>query len=100
MVEIVGDSMTLFFRKLLLFFLFFETILFLMLYCFGPNGLHVLSGLTSQTHQIIQGIEELQQEVQQLHTKIAESKSDFAKEKIARERLLMKKENETVYFKS
>lgn len=71
-----------------------------MLYCFGPNGLHVLSGLKSQTEDVMQEIQLIQKEVQQLKIKIAESKSDFAKEKIARERLLMKKENETVYFKS
>lgn len=88
-----------FLKKLVFFVLFFEGILFLVLYCFGPNGLHVVSSLQDQKSHINKEIIHLRSEIEALRQDIAFVITDFAKEKMARERLLMKKNNETVYFK-
>ena len=92
--------MVFFIRKLLTFVLLFETILFLVLYCFGPNGIHLFFKLKDQKAVVEQEIKNLSVQVRELEEKVALSKQDFYKEKIARERLLMKKDKEEVYFKS
>lgn len=91
--------MTPFVKKILLSALLFEAILFLMLYCFGPNGRHIMIDLSGQKILLHSEIEELRQDVKNLQHKIQIAQTDFAKEIIARERLLMKKDNETVYFR-
>jgi cell division protein FtsB len=50
--------------------------------------------------ETIKDIATLKQEIETLKYTIARNQTDFAKEKIARERLIMKKNNETVYFKT
>lgn len=99
-IEYFGEFvMTLFMRRLLKYGLFFETVLFLLFYYFGPNGLSMISRLGQQKGDVMADIVLIRQEIDQLDIKIKQGKTAFAKEKIARERLLMKKNNETVYFK-
>lgn len=90
--------MTLFVKKIILSVLFFEVMLFLMLYYFGPNGLHILNNLQVQKKSIVYDIAQLIKDIDCIEEKIQDNRSDFAKERIARERLLMKKENEIIYF--
>lgn len=91
--------MTIFARKLITFGFCFEVIIFCLLYYFGPNGIHIISELTQQKKALGQDVVIITQEIQGLEGDIARAKTPFAKEKIARERLYMKKNNETVFFK-
>ena len=91
--------MTHFVKKLLLIALLFEVILFLMLYCFGPNGYHVLLGLNTQKQVLAQEVKQLYHDITTLEENIRISQTPFAKEAIARERLFMKRDNEIVYLK-
>ncbi len=90
--------MTLFIKRAVIFIVIFETILFYVLYCFGPNGIHIRSSLQIQKDQVVQDIMNLEQDIEKLQQEIQESKTDFSKEKIAREKLLMKKDNEMIFF--
>jgi len=90
--------MTLFMRKLLAYGIVAEILLFILLYYFGPNGMQVLSRLSLERNAIEQEIVSIRHEINQLDQKMKEGHTAFAKEKIARERLHMKKNNETVYF--
>lgn len=95
----LGENvMTLFMRRLLLYGVCAEIILFFLLYYFGSNGTHVLAKLALEKKQLIEEIELFQREVDQLDQKIKQARTPFAKEKIARERLLMKKKDEKIYF--
>ena len=58
--------------------------------------MHDIAKMQTET---IKDIAALKQEIETLKSNIARNQTDFAKEKIARERLVMKKNNETVYFK-
>ena len=87
-------------NKLLFMIITFEGILFLLLYFFGPNGSHLLSELSLQKVKEQEAIVLLERKIDQLQQELKFSQSSFAKEKFARERLLMKKENEKIYFKN
>lgn len=90
--------MTLLMRRILLYGFIVEVILFFLLYYFGSNGKPVLIKLLEETKEVGQEITVLQSEINQLNHAIQDGKSSFAKEKIARERLHMKKDKEIVYF--
>lgn len=92
--------MTFLVRRFIIMFLLFEVVLFVALYCFGPKGLSMLVDLGQQQEQTVCEIATLQQEIKTLQSDIEAGLSDFAKEKIAREKLLMKKDQELVYFKT
>ena len=94
------DFMTFFVRRCLLLFIVGELFVFFMLYCFGPKGLKTFYDISSMQSQTRSDILTLQQEIAALKQEIVLNQTDFAKEKIARERLLMKKDGETVYFKT
>ncbi|MBM17450.1 MAG: hypothetical protein CL947_00080 [Epsilonproteobacteria bacterium] len=88
-----------FLKKLLGIVLIFEILLFLMLYYFGPNGWHVITALQEQKKQLTEEVNQLSNKIVELEIVLQTSQTAFEKEKMARERLLMKKDNETVYFK-
>lgn len=90
--------MVFFIRKSIIFFLVFELCVFIVLYCFGPKGIKTWYDVCAQRTVVEQEIESLHQENKRLQEQIEFSKTDFAQEKIAREVLLMKKDNEKVYF--
>lgn len=90
--------MTLFMRRLLMYGVALEIVLFFLFYYFGSNGTHVVSKLILEKEQIMQEIVNLEHAVDELYDNINQSHSDFIKEKIARERLRMKKKDETIYF--
>lgn len=92
--------MTLFFKRLVLSVLLIESIFFCVLYCFGPNGMHILSSLRAQKVYILADIENLKRDIVQIKQELEYSQGDFYKEKMARERLQMKKNNEIVFFKT
>ena len=87
-------------KKMVLFFLSIEIILFALVYFFGPNGWSMLTQLKKSNYR-------LELECQNLKTKLAQleldsqewSESSFLKEKVAREQLLMKKSGEIIYFR-
>ena len=91
--------MTFFVRRCLKLFLIFELLIFFVIYCFGPKSLKSLHDIAKMQTETIKDIAALKQEIETLKSNIARNQTDFAKEKIARERLVMKKNNETVYFK-
>ncbi len=92
--------MTFFVRRCLKLFLIFEFTIFFLLYCFGPKSLKSLHDIQCLKMQTEQDIKSLQQEIETLKREINQNQTEFAKEKIARQRLLMKKNNEIVYFKT
>ncbi len=92
--------MTFFVRRCLKLFLIFELFIFFVIYCFGPKSLKSLHDIRRMQVETIKDIATLKQEIETLKYTIARNQTDFAKEKIARERLIMKKNNETVYFKT
>lgn len=85
-------------RKLLMCGIGAEILLFVLLYYAGPNGTHILSQLLLEKSRIEREVFDVHSEIDQLSEKIKNGHTAFAKEKIARERLLMKKKDETVYF--
>ena len=85
-------------RRLLVYGVGVEILFFVLLYYRGPNGTNILSRLALEKDTIVHEIATIQKEVHMLDQRIKESHTSFAKEKIARERLHMKKNNETVYF--
>lgn len=92
--------MTLFLKRALYFGILIESVLFVLFYFFGPNGLHVLDDLSDQKKVLIAEISQHEQKVKDLQRQLATSQTGFAKETMARERLLMKKDNEQVFFKT
>lgn len=92
--------MTFFVRRCLKLFFIFELFIFFVIYCFGPKSLKSLHDIRRMQVETIKDIATLKQEIETLKYTIARNQTDFAKEKIARERLIMKKNNETVYFKT
>lgn len=91
--------MTFFIRRCLIWFVSFELLIFFVIYCFGPKSLKSLYDIKKL--QVITSAEIviLQQDNELLKAEIINNQTDFAKEKIARERLLMKKNDEIIYFK-
>lgn len=92
--------MTFFVRRCIVLFMIAECVIFFVVYCFGPKGLKNLHDAQNAQVQTRQDIVLLQQEIKDLERDIAIGKTDFAKEKIAREQLLMKRNDEMVYFKT
>jgi len=92
--------MTFFVRRCLLLFVVCELFIFFMIYCFGPKSIKTLYSIRNMQVQARKDIVTLQQEIEFLKQKIVSNQTDFAQEKIARERLLMKKDDEIVYFKT
>ncbi len=91
--------MTFFVHRCLKMFLIFELLIFFVVYCFGPKSLKSLYDIECMKTETVRDIAELKQEIQMLKLEIERNQTDFAQEKIARQRLLMKKNNETIYFK-
>lgn len=90
--------MTFWIRKIIICFVLFEIVVFCMIYCFGPKSLKTLYDVYHQKEKIQQEIVLLQQENKELADLIAYHTTEFAKEKIAREILFMKKPDEKVYL--
>ena len=87
-------------KRMILFFLCIEMLLFGLIYTFGPHGLSMLTKLEQSYCDTELRCKKIEHNIQQVEQKIAEwEDSSFLKEKIARERLLMKKSNETIYFR-
>lgn len=92
--------MTFFVRRCLILFLGFELLIFFVVYCFGPNSLKSLYDIKVLQNATHSEIVQLQHEIERLKSDVLKNQTDFAKEKIARQRLLMKKQDETIYFKT
>lgn len=92
--------MTFFVRRCLQIFLIFEMVIFFVIYCFGPKSLKFLKEIKNMQHMVSTEIVNLESEVSGLLQESIKLQSAFAKETIARERLLMKKNEENVYFKN
>jgi cell division protein FtsB len=90
--------MTFFIRRCIIFFLVFEVTIFFVIYCFGPKSIKTLYDIYHEKDKIQREIADLQEENKKLLEQIEFHKTDFAKEKIAREVLMMKREDEKVYF--
>ncbi len=90
--------MTFLIRKIIIFFVIFEIVIFFMIYCFGPKSIKTLYDIYQQKEKIEQEITILQKENKNLQDLIAYHTTEFAKEKIARELLLMKKPDEKIYL--
>lgn len=90
--------MTFLFRKFIIFFLLFEVVIFFVIYCFGPKSIKTLYDVYHQKEKIKDEITFLEQENKKLADLIVYHGSEFAKEKIAREVLKMKKPDEKVYL--
>ncbi len=76
-----------------------EILLYACIYMYGPSGLFVLSLLKQQRTNLQAKERAMQDEIRILRQEVqAWQSTDYFKEKYARERLLMKKEEETVYF--
>ncbi len=92
--------MTFFVRRCLILFIGFELLIFFVVYCFGPKSLKFLYDIKTLQVTTQSEIVQLKKEIEILKSDIARNQTDFAKEKIARQRLLMKKHDETIYFKT
>ena len=87
-------------KKMALFFLCIEMLLFGLMYIFGPHGLSMLAKLKKSYCETAIRCQELKKNIEQIEFDIDEwEHSSFLKEKVARERLLMKKSAEIVYFR-
>lgn len=87
-------------KRIALLFLCIETLLFGLIYSFGPHGLSMLSQLDKSYYELEVRCDDLERAIGDLEVDIQEwAKSDFLKERVARERLLMKKPGEVVYFR-
>jgi cell division protein FtsB len=95
-----GKNMTFFVRRCLILFLGFELSIFFVIYCFGPKSLKSLYDINNLQVATKSDIAQLKKDIEILKSDIACHQTDFAKEKIARERLVMKKNDETIYFKT
>lgn len=86
-------------KRVALFFLCIETLLFALVYMYGPHGLSMLSHLEESYYRTEVRCQVLHEKIGRLEHDIVEwEDSEFLREKIARERLLMKKPGETIYF--
>lgn len=85
-------------RRTMIVFLFVELLFFTILYCFGPKSIKVLYDMYEQENNVHEEIHMLSRDIAQLEQEIQQSVTLFAKEKIAREKLLMKKEKELVFL--
>lgn len=76
-----------------------EVLLYFCVYVYGPRGLLVLSALKKQRTALQDTIQATKSDCAAMRAEIGRwQQTDFFKEKYAREHLLMKKENETVYL--
>ena len=69
-----------------------------MIYCFGPKSIKTLYDIYHEKDKLQAEIIDLEQENKKLLDLIEFHKTEFAQEKIAREVLLMKRDDEKVYF--
>jgi cell division protein FtsB len=92
--------MTFLLRRCLIIFLVLEIIIFFLIYSLGPKSLKSLHEMYGLKNQTMRDITNLQAEIVMLKQEVEQARTDFAKEKIARERLLMKKDDELVYVKN
>lgn len=90
--------MTFFIRRSIIFFLLFEVVVFFVIYCFGPKSIKTLYDIYKEKDKLSQEISDLELENNRLLNLIEFHKTEFAQEKIAREKLLMKRNDEKVYF--
>jgi cell division protein FtsB len=68
-----------------------------MIYCFGPKSIKTLYDIYHEKDKLQAEIINLEQENKKLLDLIEFHKTDFAQEKIAREVLHMKRDDEQVY---
>lgn len=90
--------MTFFIRRCIIFFLLFEVSVFFVIYCFGPKSIKTLYDIYKEKDKVQLEITNLEKENKSLLSQIEFHKTEFAKEKIAREVLMMKRDDEKVYF--
>jgi cell division protein FtsB len=87
-------------KRMALFFLCIEMLLFGLIYTFGPHGLSMLAKLEQSYYDTEIRCQELKEKIVHMEQGVDEwEHSSFLKEKVARERLLMKKPGETIYFR-
>jgi len=91
--------MTFFIRRCIIFFLVFEVIMFFVIYCFGPKSIKTLYDIYQEKDKLQRDIADLEQNNKNLLDLIGFHKTDFAKEKLARELLIMKRNEEKVYLR-
>ena len=71
---------------------------FAWMYRYGAYGSKALNGLQDETAVVQQQVAHLETDIVALEHDIAVCKTDFYKEKIAREQLQMAKEGEMIYY--
>ena len=86
-------------RLLLRFFFCIEIFIFLFLYIFGTQGLHMISKIRKENKTFLKEVSVLEGELQELENTIFEWEANpFYKEKAAREQLHMARKKDTIYF--
>ena len=86
-------------RSIIRILFFAETVGFLCMHIFGPQGIRVFQQLTEENSVIEQSIQRVRSEIAQLDRRITECKSDsFYKERIAREQLQMARKDDLIYY--
>lgn len=86
-------------KTILRLFFSIEVFIFLMVYIFGTNGIHAIISLKKEDQLLIGEILDIQKEIADLRQQLELWHEDpYYKEKIAREKLQMAKENEIIYI--
>lgn len=76
-----------------------ETVGFLCMHVFGPQGIRVFQKLADENSVVEQDIQRVRAEIVQLDRRITACKSDaFYKERIAREQLQMARKDDLIYY--
>jgi len=86
-------------RSIIRILFFAETIGFLCVHVFGPQGIRVFQQLANENLVVEQSIERVRSEIVELDKRITACKSDaFYKERIAREQLQMARKDDVIYY--
>lgn len=93
-------SMQYFWSKFLVGFLIVEVVVFAAFYYFGPDGITRLYALKQQRVQLACELQQVEKEIEFMEKELVAWQEElFLKEKFAREKLCMQKDNETVYLR-
>ena len=86
-------------QTLLYIFFCIEMVMFVFFYSFGTYGLQVLHYLAQENDVLRNKNNQIKKEIQQLEQECEEwEHSSFYKEKIARERLQMARQDDVIYY--
>ncbi len=86
-------------RSIIRILFFAETVGFLCMHVFGPQGIRVFQQLADENLVIEQSVLCVRSEIAQLDRRITACKSDaFYKERIAREQLQMARKDDVIYY--